>query len=73
MTPTMLILLFAALAHFVVSEQHLIEDRRYEEARDRLQEVADQYWFTPTRYLELRSQIQLLEERIAERDGIGPR
>ena len=52
-----------------ISEKHLIEDQRYEEARDRLQEVGDQYWFTPTRYLEIRNQIQILEERIAERDA----
>ncbi len=54
-----------------ISEQRLIEELRYEVARDKLQVVADRYWFTPVRFLELRTQIESLESRIAERDANG--
>ncbi len=49
-----------------ISADRLIEQRRYEEAKSRLQTIADRYWFTPTRYLELRNQLSILNERISE-------
>ncbi|MGA1532959.1 MAG: DUF4388 domain-containing protein [Planctomycetota bacterium] len=50
-----------------ISRSRWIEEERYERAHQRLQEIADRYWFTPTRHLELRVQLKNLEERIAER------
>lgn len=52
-----------------ISEQRLIEQQQYEAVRERVQAIADRYWYTPLRFIELRTQLDSLEARIAERDA----
>ena len=54
-----------------ISDKRWIEMRQYQRAHDRLQEVAEQYWFTPTRFIELRTQLRTLEDRIAQQEADG--
>lgn len=54
-----------------VAQDLLIEDRRYDEAKERLLEVADEHPWTATRWFDIARQIEDLDARIA-RTEVGP-
>jgi len=57
-----------------ISAEKLIEHGEYEAVRERIRALEERYWFTPMRFIELRTQLENLEARIAEgaRRGAEP-
>lgn len=49
-----------------ISRERWIETEQYDAAAGRLREVQQRFWFTPARFLELRTQIEAYEARQAE-------